>query len=207
MIIKVEKCDSLGTKKWQTKCTQIKPKLYLNNKRMNTVKFDESFVYYLGRHFDFNMTNKDHKVILLSKTNELLNTIDNLPLHPKNKILLYQRYLLSKIRWHLTVADLPIIWVKQNLDNIASKFIRSWLEIPAVGTLNIIRFNEKLYMNISLVLVSSWFLIVLPNVKLCWEINWKTLVIKILLKFTALQRKEHYIWSVQIHPRGNKWYS
>ena len=174
---------------------------------MNTVKFDESFVYYLGRHFDFNMTNKDHKVILLSKTNELLNTIDNLPLHPKNKILLYQRYLLSKIRWHLTVADLPIIWVKQNLDNIASKFIRSWLEIPAVGTLNIIRFNEKLYMNISLVLVSSWFLIVLPNVKLCWEINWKTLVIKILLKFTALQRKEHHIWSVQIHPRGNKWYS
>ena len=109
------------------------------------MKFDESFVYYLGRYSDFNMTNKDHKVILLSKTNELLNTIDNLPLHPKNKILLYQRYLLSKIRWHLTVADLPIIWVKQNLDNIASKFIRSWLEIPAVGTLNIIRFNERTF--------------------------------------------------------------
>ena len=38
------------------------------------MKIDESFVY-LGRYFDFNMTNKDHKDILLLKTNELLNTI------------------------------------------------------------------------------------------------------------------------------------
>ena len=85
------------------------------------------------------MTNKDHKDILLSKTNKLLNTIDKLPLHPKNKILLYQRYVLSKIGWHLTVADLPITWVKQNLDNIAAKFIRLWLEIPIAGILKIIR--------------------------------------------------------------------
>ena len=47
-------------KKFQTKCTQIKPKLCLNNKLINPVKMDESFVY-LGRYFDFNMTNKDHK--------------------------------------------------------------------------------------------------------------------------------------------------
>ena len=116
----------------QKKCIQIKPKLYLNNKLINPVKIDESFVY-LGRYFDFNMTNKDHKDILLSTPNELLNTIDKLPLHPKNKILLYQRYVLSKISWRLTVADLSITWVKQNLYNIASKFIRSWLEIPIAG--------------------------------------------------------------------------
>ena len=30
---------------------------------------------------------------------------------------------------------------------------------------------------------------VLPNVKLRWEINWKILVIKILLKFTTLQKE------------------
>ena len=120
------------------KCIQIKLKLYLNNKLINPVKINESFMY-LGRYFDFNMTNKDHKDILLSKTNELLNTIDKLPIHPKNKILRYQIYVLYKISWHLTVADLPVTWVKQNLDNIASKFIRSWLEIPIAGTLNIIR--------------------------------------------------------------------
>ena len=92
-------------------------------KVINSVKVDESFVY-LDRYFDFNRTNKDHKDILLSKTNKLFNTIDKLPLHPKNKILLYQRYVLSKISWHQTVAELPITCVKQNLDSIASKFIR-----------------------------------------------------------------------------------
>ena len=119
------------------------------------MKIDESLVY-LGRYFDFNMTNKDHKNILLSKTNELLNTIDNLPLHPKNKLLLYQRYVLSKISWHLTVADLPITWVKQNLDNIASKFIRSWLEILTAGTLNIIR-QSKNKSGLATILISDRF--------------------------------------------------
>ena len=123
MIIKVEKCHSFGMKNYQTKFVQIKPKLYLNNKLINTVKIDESFVY-LVRYFDSNMTNKDHKFVLLSKTNDLVNTIDELSLYSKNKILLYQRYVLSKISWHLTVADILITWVKQNLDNIASKFIR-----------------------------------------------------------------------------------
>ena len=122
---------------------------------INPVKIDESLVY-LGRYFDFNMTNKDHKNILLSKTNELLNTIDNLPLHPKNKILLYQRYVLSKISWYLTVADLPITWVKQNLDNIASKFIRSWLEIPTAGTLNIIQ-QSKNNFGLGIILISDRF--------------------------------------------------
>ena len=106
MIIKVEKCHSFGMKKCKTKCEQIKPKLYLNNKLIKPVKIGESFVY-LGRYFDFNMTNNDHKEILIYKTNELLDTIDKLPLHRKNKIMLYQRYVLSKISWHLTIADLP----------------------------------------------------------------------------------------------------
>ena len=77
MIIKVEKCHSFGMKKCKTKCEQIKPKLYLNNKLIKPVKTGESFVY-LGRYFDFNMTNNDHKEILISKTNELLDTIDKL---------------------------------------------------------------------------------------------------------------------------------
>ena len=73
-------------KKCQMNCIQIKPKLYLNNKLISPVKTDKSFVY-LSQYFDFNMTNKDHKDILLSKTNKLLNTIDKL-VCPKNKIFL-----------------------------------------------------------------------------------------------------------------------
>ena len=65
-----------------------KPKLYLNNKLINPEKMDESIAY-SGQYFDFNMTNKGHKGHLTIKKNELLNTVDNLPLHPKNKILLH----------------------------------------------------------------------------------------------------------------------
>ena len=136
------------------------------------------------------MTNKDHKDILLSKTNEFINSIDNLLLHPKNKILLYQRYVLSKISWHLAVADLPVTWVKETLDNIGSKLILSWLEIPTTGTLNIIR-QSKNKLGLSVILISDRF----TQCQVTLRNKLKNLAIKILLKFTTLQkeRKLHMI--------------
>ena len=68
-------------------------------------------------------------------TNTILAQIDQLPLHPKYKILLYSRHLLSKISWHFTVADLSKTWVSENLDNIVASYVRKWLEIPVCGTL------------------------------------------------------------------------
>jgi hypothetical protein len=52
---------------------------------------------YLGRYFDFNMSDEEHKSELLDVFNDIMNKINELPLHPKNKILLYSRYLLSKM--------------------------------------------------------------------------------------------------------------
>ena len=69
--------------------------------------------------------------------NELLKQIDDLPLHPKNKLLLYNSYLLSKISWDLAIADLGLTWVKNNIDNLVSSYFRKWLEIPINGALEI----------------------------------------------------------------------
>ena len=44
-----------------------------------------------------------------------MKKIDDLPLHPK-KMLIYQRYVLSKLSWHLTIADIDIIWAEQSRD-------------------------------------------------------------------------------------------
>ena len=41
---------------------------------------------YLGRYFDFNMTDEDHKSEVYDTLTNILNEIDNLPLDPKNKI-------------------------------------------------------------------------------------------------------------------------
>ena len=67
---------------------------------------------------------------------EMLKRIDALPVLPKNKILLYQRFILSKLSWHFTVASLSKTWVIQNLDNVVIRSIRQWLDLPISATLN-----------------------------------------------------------------------
>jgi hypothetical protein len=79
---------------------------------------------YLGRYFDFNMSDEEHKSELLDVFNDIMNKINELPLHPKNKILLYSRYLLSKISWNFTVSDISKTWICETFDGIASKYIR-----------------------------------------------------------------------------------
>ena len=144
MIMRVDKCHSFGIKKVNSIAKQIQPKLYLNNEYVKPVKTGESLLY-LGRYFDFEMSSNDHKTFLTSELNKLLEAIDKLPLHPKNKLLIYQRYILSKLSWHLTVAELNITWVKQNLDNVVNSYIRSWLEIPVSGTLDIVTLSYNKY--------------------------------------------------------------
>ena len=50
---------------------------------------------------------------------------------------------MSKLSWDLTIADLDITWVIQNLDSLAHKYIRLWLEIPINGTLDIIGLTKE----------------------------------------------------------------
>ena len=135
MQIRVDKCVTFGIKKCSTKSSQFQPKLLIDGNLIPTVKTGESFRY-LGRHFDFNMSNNTHKSELSQLTNSILTDIDLLPLHPKNKIALYNRFLLSKLSWHFTVADLPRTWVCEHLDSVVAKFIRKWLDLPISATLS-----------------------------------------------------------------------
>ena len=150
MIIRVDKCCTFGIKNFSSKSAQIQPKLFINKESVPCVKLDESFRY-LGRHFDFPMSNQLHKTELSHLVTSTLNTIDSLPLHPKNKVLLYNRYLLSKISWHLTVCDLSKTWIIQHLDNNVSHCIRKWLDLPISSTLsNILLPREKFGLDIIL---------------------------------------------------------
>jgi len=105
MIIRVDKCVTFGMKKVRTKSVQYQPKLLINSQLVPCVSTGSSFKY-LGRYFDIQMSNYKHKSQLIDTTNTILAQIDHLPLHPKYKILLYSRHLLSKISWHFTEAGL-----------------------------------------------------------------------------------------------------
>ena len=94
---------------------------------------------------------------LLNLINDLMVKINCLPCHPKNILLLYDRFVLSKLSWHMTIADLSKTWVIENLDNIVSSFVRKWLELPISATFSSLILNKSKY-GISLVLPSTKFI-------------------------------------------------
>ena len=108
----------------------------------------ESFRY-LGRFFDFNMSNHQHMSELSSLVQDLMNDIDIKPLHPKHKLLLYSRYVLSKLSWHFTIANISKTWITEHLDSVVNGYIRKWLDIPISGTLsNVFLERNKFGLNI-----------------------------------------------------------
>ena len=129
---------------------------FVNNEYIPSVPQDEDFEY-LGRFFNYAMDNKSHRQILLDNTEEMMKTIDKLPLHPKYKILIYSRYVLSKLSWHLTVADFPETWVENNLDNLCYGYLRFWLEMPISGTLDIISLPRSKF-GLNIIPISTKFI-------------------------------------------------
>ena len=115
------------------KSVQYLPKLLINGVLIPCVEMSESFRY-LGRFFDFNMSNHQHMSELSSLVQDLMNDIDIKPLHPKHK-LLYSRYVLSKLSWHFTIANISKTWITEHLDSLVNGYIRKWLDIPISGTL------------------------------------------------------------------------
>ena len=94
MVIRVDKCVTFGIKKLSSRSLQFQPKLLINSEVVPPVKKDESFKY-LGRFFNFDMDNMDHKDFLISNLQTLLKKIDTFNIHPRNKLLLYDRFQKS----------------------------------------------------------------------------------------------------------------
>ena len=150
MIIRVDKCSTLGIKKHASKSIQYQPKLSINHLLVPRIEIGESFRY-LGRYFNFNMSDEKHKSEICDLFNNIISKIDELHLHPRNKILLYSRYLLSKISWDFTITDISQTCVCETLDGIATKYIRKWLEHPISATLsNVYLLYNKFGLNVIL---------------------------------------------------------
>ena len=80
---------------------------------------------------------------LSSLVQDLMNDIDIKPLHPKHKLLLYSRYVLSELSWHFTIASISKTWITEHLDSVVSGYVRIWLDIPISGTLSNIFLEHK----------------------------------------------------------------
>ena len=73
MIIRADKCSTFGIRKQITKSIQYLPKLFINNRLVPRVELGKSFRY-LGRYFDFNMSDEDHK-------SEVYDTLTNINIY------------------------------------------------------------------------------------------------------------------------------
>ena len=73
----------------------------------------------------------------------MMKLIGSLRILPKNRLLFYQHYVLSKPSSHLTVTDLSKTWVIENLDNIVVRFVRQWLDLRISATLSGISLPRK----------------------------------------------------------------
>ena len=71
MIVRVDKCSTFGIKKAITKSVQYLPKLLINNAVIPAIELGKSFCY-LGRYFDYEMTNDEHKLELISLLTNLM---------------------------------------------------------------------------------------------------------------------------------------
>jgi hypothetical protein len=111
------------------------PKLIINKSIIPAIESGKSFCY-LGRYFNYEMKNNEHKSELVSLLTDLMKEIDLKPLHPKNNILLYSRYALSKLSWHFTIAPTQKTWISENLDSVFKQHTRKWLEVPISGSLS-----------------------------------------------------------------------
>ena len=103
------------------------------------------------------MEKNDHMSTLLSTIKDLMIKTDSLPYHPKYKLLLYHHFILSKLSWHLTIADLSKTWVIDNLDSIVTSYVRKWLELPISATISSLILNKSRY-SINLVFPSTKFI-------------------------------------------------
>ena len=89
MTIKASKYHSFSICKKDTTSTQYKPKLSLDDALVPPVKLDDNFTC-LRNHFDFKISDDKHKRELIETINDPIEIIGKFPLHPKNKLKIYQ---------------------------------------------------------------------------------------------------------------------
>ena len=117
MLIRVDKCITFGIKTFSTSSFQFQPKLFINSKIVPPIKNGEPFKY-LGRFFNDDMDNKDHKEILKSSLQTILKTVDSLYIHPK---ISYFCNIATSFPNSLGVVQLQI-WVKH-------EFQKTWITL------------------------------------------------------------------------------
>ena len=76
------------------------------------------------------MSTEHVKNELITDFNNYTSILNQLPLHPKNKLQVISKFIYSKIRWRFSIYRLSETWIIQNLDSIIKEYLKRWLQLP-----------------------------------------------------------------------------
>ena len=149
-LIRIDKCHTFAIKKTHSKSVQYQPYLMLGVERVPPVDQGEKFIY-LGKAFSYDMDNQHVKDEILKVMEEIISRTDNLPLHPRSKIMIMTGYMYSKLKWLLSCYNIDTTWLKQSRDSLVLRYIRKWLQFhPGANTCHLSLPLKKLGLNLSL---------------------------------------------------------
>ena len=55
-----------------------------------------------------------------------LQRVDAVPVTRKQKLLIYYAGICSRLSWDLSIASLPLSWVRNMLEAKATKYLKKW---------------------------------------------------------------------------------
>ena len=119
---KVSKCCSLAVQASSGRVYD--PQLLLCGQ---TIPFIGSSTFrFLGTPVTIHNTQEKARSALLQKLQTLLSKVDATQLTSHQKLRLFRDGVCPRLTWDLSTVDLPISWVKENLDSLAVKHLKRW---------------------------------------------------------------------------------
>jgi len=90
---------------------------------------------FLGKSLDFSLsaTKAAAKKKMSDKLSYLLSTVDSLPIRGEYKLWLYRNYVISLLRFHLSVDAITKGTITK-LENLATRYLKRWLGLPRCAT-------------------------------------------------------------------------
>ena len=99
---------------------------------------------FLGSTITHRNTPADHLIFLKGCLEEKLENLDTkCHVRGEYKVATYSRYILPSLRFHLSVHNIHQTHI-DILDNLASKYLKKWLDIPSRGATNLALFHPLL---------------------------------------------------------------
>ena len=87
---------------------------------------------FLGSYIAFKGTSEGAFEYIRDKVNRMLLNVESSSIRPEYKLKIYEKYVLSSLRFILTVHDLTKTQLSK-LDALGTKFFKKWLEMPSRG--------------------------------------------------------------------------